>query len=180
MSKPVKALIRESLASRLKGVSQLAVVGFTGVDAITANHVRARLRQKDIRITVVKNALARQAFQAVGLAKAGELLNGPCALAYGADGVVTVVREIREMGKEAPGLVVKAAYMDGQVFAFDRIEALSRYPTRQEAVAQVVQCILSAAARLAACLIGPGGQLAGVLKTIEDRQTGCGLGPAGA
>ncbi len=183
MGKPVKKLLRDELIRRFRGVTQLAVVGFTRVDANTANEVRARLREKDIRMTVVKNALARQAFRELDIPQAGELLDGPCAVAYGADPdtveIVTIVRELLEIGEQAANLTVKAAFMDGELFGADRIEALSRYPTRDEAVAQVAQCVLAPAARLAGCLLAPGGRVAGILKTIEERQGGAG-GPQAA
>jgi large subunit ribosomal protein L10 len=172
MSKPIKKLMRDELVRRFTGVSQLAVVGLAGVDADTANQVRNRLRQKDIHVTVVKNALAKQAFRELGIERAATLLAGPSAIAYGADGVVTIVRELLEINQEAPNVTVKAAYMDGQVFGADQIEALSRYPTREEAIAQVLQCLLSPGANVSACLIGPGGQIAAILKAIEDRAGG--------
>jgi large subunit ribosomal protein L10 len=169
MSKPVKDLVRDELIKRFDGVTQLAVVGFTGVDATSTNEIRGRLREKDIRMTVVKNSLARQAFAAVGIEPAGGLLNGPCAVAYGADSVVTVVRELLDIQGGEPNLTVKAAFMEGELFQEDQIDALSKYPTRDEAVARVLQCVLSAGANLSACLIGPAGQLAGILKTIEEK-----------
>jgi ribosomal protein L10 len=169
MSKPVKKLIRDELIKRFDGVTQLAIVGFTGVDANTTNTIRARLAGKDIRVSVVKNALAKQAFRELGIDIVGQLLDGPCAVAYGADSVVTVVRELLDISKETPNLVVKAAFMEGDLFTQDKIEALSKYPTRQEAIGQALSCVLSAGANLAACIIGPAGQIAGILKSIEDK-----------
>ena len=172
MSKPVKKLIRDELTRRFAGVTQLAIVGFQGVDAGTTNQVRARLREKDIRMTVVKNSLARQAFRELGIEPVGGLLNGASAVAYGADSVVTVVRELLEIHRETPNLTVKAAFMEGQVFGADEIKALSSYPTRDEAVAQGLGCVLSPGANLAGCLIGPGAELAGILKAIEETRGG--------
>jgi large subunit ribosomal protein L10 len=172
MSKPVKELIRKELIGRFAGVTQLAVVGFTGLNARKTNEIRARLRERDIRMTVVRNALAKQAFGATGIANAGELLDGPCAVAYGADSVVTVVRELLAIHRDEPSLTVKAAFLEGELFGADRIDALSKFPTREEAIGQVVACALSSGANLAGCLVGPGAQLAGILKAIEDRHGG--------
>ena len=94
MSKPIKQLIQKELTKRLEGVTSLAVVGFTGIGAIATRNIRGKLRAKDIRLMVVKNAIARQAFKGMGLAGAETMLDGPCALAYGADGAVTIVREL--------------------------------------------------------------------------------------
>jgi len=169
MSKPVKALIRDELARRLEGVTSLAIVGLTGVNATTATEIRKRLSEKEIRLLVVKNALARQAFKACGLDVACDLLDGPCALAYGGDNVVSTVRELLDIKKEqARNLVVKAAVMDGEPFASDRINALSKFPTRDEAIGTIVSCILAPGMKAAACILAPGSKIASLVKTIEE------------
>jgi large subunit ribosomal protein L10 len=126
--------------------------------------------KKNIRMTVVKNSVARQAFRSVGLEKAADLLEGPCAIAYGADSVVTVVRELLAAGKDAANLVVKAAYMEGEVFGAEAIERLSRYPTRDEAIGRIASAALWPGKRLAGCLVGPGAGLASILKAVEEKQ----------
>lgn len=169
MSKPVKELIKKELLKRFAGVDSLAVVGFTGLDAIATNKIRGRLLAKKIKMTVVKNSIAKRAFGDLGIAGASDMLEGPCAVAYGADSVVTVVRELLEIGKDSPKLTVKAAFLEGEIFPTDRIDELSKFPTRDEAIGRVVACILSPGKKLAACIIGPGSKVASILKTIEEK-----------
>jgi large subunit ribosomal protein L10 len=169
MSKPVKEMIAKVYKDRFEGVESLALVNLTGVDANRNTALRARLREKDIQVTVVKNSLAKKAFRDLGLDTAAEALDGPCAVAYGADSVVTVVRELLEIRKETKSLGVKAAVMEGNLFDESRIEELSKYPTRDEAIADVVGAVLSSGANVAGALMGPAGGLAGCLKAIEDK-----------
>jgi len=173
MSKPVKQLIRKELARRFQGVTSMAVVSLTGIDAVTTNRIRGRLREKEIRLMVVKNALARQAFDDVGLSEAKSLIDGPCAVAFGTDPVATtaveVVKELLAIGKEAPNLTVKAAILEGKTFGPDGVEQLSKLPTRQEAVGRIVTCLLGAGAKLSGCLLGPAQTVAGLLKVIQER-----------
>lgn len=175
MSKPVKELVRKELARRFEGLTSLAVVGFTGIDAITTHQIRGRLRDKNIKMTVVKNALARQAFDSIGLSVAKDLLDGPCAVAFGADqdqvSVIDVVRELVAIGKETPNLKVKAAILEGEAFGPDRVEALSKYPTRDEAICQVLTCTLSPGAKLTASILAPGIVLGGLIKAIQESKT---------
>jgi len=174
MSRPVKKLVRDELIRRFEGLTSMAVVNFTGVNGVTTNKIRGRLREKNIKLTVVKNALARQAFEAVGIGEAKDLLEGPCAVAFGADpeevSVVEIVREILDIAKETPELTVKAALLEGQRFGSDRIKELSAYPTRDEAVQKTVACLLSPGGKLAACLIAPGQIIASLLKSIQDNK----------
>ncbi|NBB96055.1 MAG: 50S ribosomal protein L10 [Planctomycetes bacterium] len=170
MSKPVKQMIRNELAGRFADVTSVAICGFTGLDADQTYMMRGRLAEKDINFTVVKNSMARQAFGDVGLAAAKELLEGPCAVAWGSDSIVSVVRELLDIKKQAPPLEIKAALLEGQIFTGDDdIKRLSNFPTRDEAIADVVGCVLSAGANIAGCLVGPATQIAGILKTIEER-----------
>lgn len=171
MSKPIKELLRKNLEKRFDGVTSLAVVGFTGLSAVTTRQIRGRLRNKDIKFTVVKNAVARQAFKTIGIGQAGELLDGPCAVAYGSDSVVSVVRELLEIGKEKEmsTLTVKAALLDGELFGKDQIVRLSKFPTRPEAMARVVSCLLTPGAKLAGCIVGPGRKVAALVKAIEEK-----------
>jgi large subunit ribosomal protein L10 len=173
MSKPVKELVRSELVKRFQGIDSLAVVGFTGLDAITTHTVRGRLLDKGVRMMVVKNSVARQAFKALGIERAGDMLDGPCAVAYGADSkvsVVNVVRSLLEIAKDAPKLTVKAALLEGEIFGKDRIEELSKFPTRDESLSQLAGLLLAPGRKLAACLIGPGSKVASILKTIEDKR----------
>ncbi len=170
MSKPVKQMVRKELGRRFAGLSSVAIVNLTGLNAAQTYEMRGRLAQKDISIVVVKNSLARQAFEDVGLTPAMDLLDGPCAVAWGGDSVVTIVRELLDIHKDAPTLAVKGAVLDGEVFSGEAdVERLSKFPTRDEAIGQVVQCALSAGADLAGCLVGPSGQITSILKTIEEK-----------
>ena len=169
MSKPVKDLIQKELARRLNGQTALAVIGLVGIDAQTTRDIRGKLRAKQIRVTVVKNSIARQVFKEVGLEAAGAALEGACALAYGTDSVVSIVRELLALTKDAPKLTVKAALLDGELFGAERIVELSKFPTRDEAIGQLVGAILGAGGKLVACLLGPGAKVNGILKTIEEK-----------
>ena len=175
MSKPVKQLLQKEVARRLTGAGSLAVVGFTGIDATATNAIRGRLREKNIRMTVVKNSIARQAFRGTGLDSAIPLLDGPCALVYGADpadtAVVSIVRELLDIGRQTPNLAVKGAVLEGETFGAERVVELSRFPTREEAIGRVVSCALYGGGLLAAGLLGPASRLAGLLKAVQERQT---------
>ena len=170
MSKQVKEMIRKELTERFTEVGSVAICGFTGLNSESTYAMRGRLAEKGIQITVVKNSLAKQAFKQVGLDTASELLDGPCAVAYGSDSIVSVVRELLEIGKDAPALTVKGAVLDGEVFAGEGdVQRLSKFPTRDEALSQLVGCVLSAGSNLSGCLVGPAGQIAGILKSIEEK-----------
>ena len=169
MSKPVKSLLRREIARRLEGVKDLAVVSVVGIDGHTSNRLRGDLLDEGIRVVVVKNAMAKQAFKDVGLADAVAMLDGPCALAYGGESVVDVVRRMVEYGKEIPQLKVTGAYMEGEVFGPERVQRLSTYPTRGEALGNLSCAATTPGGKLIGAITGPGAVIAGLLKTIGER-----------
>ncbi|GAF72939.1 unnamed protein product [marine sediment metagenome] len=169
MSKPVKTLLRKELIRRLAGADSLTVLSLAGVDGVAGNRIRQQLKAKDIRLTVVKNSVARQALKEVDLAVACELIEGPCALVIGGASPVAVVRQLLELAKEAPTLKVCGALMEGVVFGPDRVDELGRFPTREEALANLAGMMLAAAGRLAAIALAPGSRVAGAIKAMADK-----------
>jgi large subunit ribosomal protein L10 len=100
------------------------------------------------------------------------MLQGPCALAYGGESVVNVARALVEKVKGMENVEFKGAIMEGQVFQANEVDKLSKFPTKDEAQAQVIQVILGAAGSLIGTITGAGGALGGVLKTIEEKLEG--------
>lgn len=170
MSKAVKNLLRNEVVKRLEGVKELAVVGVVGIDGVTTNKLRGELLQKGIRVIVVKNAMARQAFKELGMEDAVGLLDGACALAYGGESLVDVVRAMFDKAKTVQKLTLKGAFMEGEVFGAERMEALSKYPTRIEALGTISRIATTPGAKLVGAVVGPGSVLAGILKTIQEKQ----------
>lgn len=155
---------------RLDGVDNALLVSIRGISANDNNRLRMDLAKKEIRITVVRNNLAKQALADSSLAGLDPLLDGPSALAYGAESVVDVARELVKWAKEVKSLELKGAVLDGQLFEGSAgVEALSKFPTRDEAIAKDVTLILSPGRNLMGAVKGPGGRLAGVIKAIEEK-----------
>ena len=169
MSKTVKNLLTQSYKNRFSDLSQAMVIDVRGIEANDNNALRTGLAQKQIKITVVRNALAKTAFAGTALEPLNDVIDGPSALVYGGESVVNVARELIDWAKKLQNLELKGAVLDGIVFGPDQMDALSKYPTRDETQAQVVQLFLSPAKNLAGAVKGPGSKIASILKTIEEK-----------
>ena len=99
----------------------------------------------------------------------GGILEGPSAMVYGGNSVVEVARLLIEKVKTMPQVQFKGAIMDGELFGPKQIEALSKYPTKVEAQAQVIQVILGAAGQLIGAVTGIGGQIASIIEQVEKK-----------
>ena len=168
MSKPIKNLIVENYRGRFADASGAVMIDIRGIQSNDNNTLRHGLAQKRIRITIVKNNLAKRAWKGTAMENLTALLDGSCAVVTGGDSVVSVARELIEQAKKLK-FEFRGALMDGQVFKATEVEALSKYPTREEAQAQVIQVILSPAGQLIGAALSAGSQIAGILKTMEEK-----------
>jgi large subunit ribosomal protein L10 len=170
MSKTVKSMIIREYKNRLGGFDDAALVSIRGVKGIQLTKVRGVLREKSIKITMLQNALARNAFKGTSLEGFEKLLTGSSALVYGGNSVVEVAREIVGLLEKFPTLELKGAILDGQLYeGKNGVKELSTYPTREEAIGKVVTLIVSPARKLVAQIQGPGSNIVGIIKSIEEK-----------
>jgi len=170
MSKKVKSLIEKELTDRFHDVDAVAVINPRGIAATKTNQIRRRLREKGLRMTVVKNTLAKRAVGDGKLKGFDRLLDGPSAVIYGKASISAVARLLLEEKKNDEKIELRGMFFDGEVYIGDKgVEQVSKMPTREEAIGQLVALVLSPAKNLAGAIKGPGGKLGAILKTIEDK-----------
>jgi len=168
MSKPVKNLIVDAYRSRFADLDAAVMIDLRGVASNDNNALRNHLAEKQIKVSVVKNSLAKRAWEGTALGSLADLLDGSCAVVYGGDSAVDVARVLVEEAKRVK-LAFKGALMEGQVFGPDQVDALSKYPTRDEAKAQIIQVFLGPAGQVIGAATGIGSQIVSILKAIEEK-----------
>lgn len=170
MSKPIKDLIIAEYRKRFTGVNDGIVVEIRGMEATANNRMRTNFRKNGVRVTVLKNSLAKKAFGDGPLAPLHKALSGPTALVYGDKSVVDIARELITFATANKEVELKAAVLDGEYFDGKAgVERLSTFPTRAEAQAKVVTLVLSPARKVVGCAVAPGSRLLGIVKEIESR-----------
>ena len=184
MSKKVKNLITRELGERFKGVDSVAVINPRGINATKNNQIRRKLREKGLRMTVVKNTLAKRAVPDDSKLKGFDaLLDGPSAVIYGEASVSTIARLILDEKKADEKIELRGIFFDGEVYVGDKgVEQVSKLPTREEAIGQVVALILAPGQRLGGIFKGQAGKIAALIKAVEERaeKSGGGAAPAEA
>jgi len=180
MSKKVKSLIEKEISSRLGDIEAVAVVNPRGINAVANNQMRRRLRDKKLRMTVVKNTLVTRAIGDGKLKGFEKLLSGPSAVVYGKGvGISAIARAILEEKKAIEALELRGAFFDGEIYEGEKgVQTASKLPTREEAIGNIVAALMGPGRKLAAALKGPGGKLGGVLKAIEEKAPKAEAAPA--
>lgn len=172
MSKTVKKMLIGEIRERIGDARDLLVVDSSKLDALTANRFRLALREKQISLLTVKNTLARRALNDAGVTALDPVLDGPSTIIWGGEDIVALSKEIARWAKELEPLSIKGGAVEGTTLDAAGIDQLSKSPSREELIGQIVGLILSPGAQLAGALLGPGGYLAGQIKELAEKEGG--------
>lgn len=170
MSKYVKGLVQKQLEKAFSGVNEFVVVSMMGINGIENNVLRGALRQKNIRVSVVKNTLARNAYKSMGIKVSDGLFAGPCAIVYGGDSIVEVAKEVLTWSKKVKQLEVKGAFLDGQALDAKGAAAVSKMPSRAELQGRIVRAAMSPGSKVAGAIAAPASNIAGAIKTLIEKK----------
>lgn len=166
MSKLVKQMQMDALKKTFGDTRDLVLLSISGVNAVAENQARLQLRKKNIRLHTVKNSLAARVFKDMGLNGLEEHLKGPITVAWGSSSIADLSKQIDDWAKKEKKVLPKIAVADGAVVPF---ETAKKFPTRAQAIGEVIGLILGPGRQIVAQLMGPGGKVAGQIKTIADR-----------
>jgi large subunit ribosomal protein L10 len=171
MSKLVKELITDQLKRELDGVQELLLVDVIGLTANRTAAVRKQLREKNMKLLVVKNSLARKATEGTTLAPAFEGSQGTLAMVWGGSDIVALAKEVVRIAgeKDYDKFLARGGVMGGTALKAEEIALVSKWPTREEQLSILLGQILAPGALLASQLTSVGGALA---SQIEQKAEG--------
>jgi len=165
----MKEMMVAEYERRFRDVSEMAVVGTSGIGVGRMTVLRDTLRAKGIQAMVVKNRLCRRALGALGLEGATALLRGPSALVWGGDSIVEIAKTIVQEARTLTELEIRGGYSAGQVLSGADLDVLARLPDREELIAQVIGKVLGQAGRVVALATAPASRLLGQVRELQER-----------
>ena len=102
MSKELKKIICEDLASRLRQLDGCVLIDYRGLDSEQTHDLRCALREKGVQMNVVPNRLARRVLLELGAPRDFcELLQGPTAILFGGEGAFVASKSIASRARDA-------------------------------------------------------------------------------
>ena len=172
MSKFVKQLVTDKLKERLSDTNYAFLVSLVGVDANKNHALRTALADRGIKMSMIKNSLARRATEGTSIGPGFENIEGSCAVCWGAQDAVSLAKELVKLTKDKnlKGLQIKSAVLDGEALDSAQAVEVSKWPTREEQISIILGQIVGVGAKLNSQLIAVGGALASQIKQIAEKE----------
>lgn len=172
MSKRITTLQVKELGDYLKDADSCVLINYVGITAEQATKMRKTLREKDIRLRLVRNTLSRIALKDLGREGIAGLIDGPTAVASGGEDPIVLAKAVAECTKTNEHLTIKGGYCDGQVLTSAQVQAFAKIPSRKTLYAQIAGSINAPLANVAGMFASVQRSLVTALKAIADQKAG--------
>lgn len=151
--KEIVAAVNQAASSAFSAV----VADYRGLTVGQITKLRSQAREQNVYLRVVRNTLARRAFEGTDFAILSDSLVGPTiiGLSMSENDMGAAARLFKEFAKDNAKLEVKSGAYDGKLFNASEIDVLAKLPNREQALtmlASVLQAPVSKFARLLTAL----------------------------
>jgi large subunit ribosomal protein L10 len=164
--KAVVAEVAEVAASAHSAIAA-EYIGLT-VEAMTALRVKAR--EENVYLRIVKNTLARRAFEGTDFECMSDAMVGPLVLAFSREDPGSAARVISDFAKGNDKLVVKLVSIGGQLLAAGDIKRLASMPTKDQAISMLMSVMNAPVEKLARTLNEVPSKLVRVIAAVRDQK----------
>lgn len=173
MTREEKAQYIEELTADLSQAGVFYLADTSGLTVESVNALRRKCFQANIEMRVVKNTLLEKAMEQVEGVDYSDLkgvLAGPTAIFFAEVGnaPAKLIKDFRKKN-EIPRL--KGAFVEEAIFIGDNnLEFLTNIKSKEELIGEIIGLLQSPARNVISGLKGSGGKIAGLLKTLSERE----------
>jgi len=165
-----KKKIVDELQDKFSKSKVVIVTDYKGLDVTTINSLRRELRKSQVEYRVVKNTLLIRAAENTDLALIKEHFKGPSAVAISYEDQVAPAKALTDFAKDHVQLDIKAAVIEGRVLDLAAIKALSKLPSREEIVGQLLFVMTGVPTGLVRALSDIPRRLLNVLDAVKNQK----------
>lgn len=167
-----------SFAEKEAIVSEVAEIAASAHSAVTAEYIglsaeemtelRANARSGGVYLRVVKNTLAKRAFDGTDYECLKDTLVGPLVLAFSQEDPGSAARVLKDFAKENDKLVIKALSVGGQLLAASEVDRLASLPTKEQAISMLMSVMQAPITKFARTLNEVPGKLVRTVAAVRD------------
>lgn len=171
MKKEEKDQVIEALVAKLSETKNFYLTDTSAMTVEKTNNLRRTCFKRNIELKVVKNTLLRKAFDRLDVDYSAlyPVLKGTTAVMF-TDTVNEPAKLIKEVRKSDDKPLLKAAFVEESFYIGDNmLDALIAIKTKNEVIGEIVGLLQSPAQNVVSALKSGGGKIAGIVKTLSER-----------
>ena len=172
MTREEKATVIEDLKVQLADSSIIYLTDISGLDAGTTSALRRACFKSNIKLAVVKNTLLSKAMEGSDkeFGELPEVLKGNTSLMLSDTGNAPA-KLIKTFRKKSDRPLLKGAFIEEAIYiGDDKLDTLVSIKSKEEVIADIVALLQSPAKNVISGLKSGGGKLAGILKTLSEKE----------
>ncbi len=161
-----KQKVVEEVAIIAKSSLSIVAAEYRGLTVSAMTRLRFDARKAGVTLKVVRNNLARRAFEGTDYECMQESLVGPLILAFSREDPGAAARLCRDFAKDNELFKVHVLSLGGKLHGAKDLDAVANLPTYDQAVAQLMSVMLAPITKLVRTLAEPHAKLVRVIAAI--------------
>lgn len=174
MTREEKEIIVQDLSEKLSQTAFFYITDASDLTVDTINKFRRLCFDRGLEYKVYKNTLIRKALDTLeaDTTALDVALKGSSGILFGAaagNAPAKLLQDFRKTGAKKP--LLKGAYIDSGIYiGDDQLDALSKIKSKEELIGDLIALLQSPAKNVISALQSGGNILAGVVKTLSERE----------
>jgi len=144
---------------------------FRGLNVQQMSNLRRSLNEKGAKYHVVKNRFAKRVFNELDYHELKKFFDNPTAIAYSRGNLPEIAKILIGFTKETT-LQLKGGFLEGKILSPEDIDSISKLPSREVLLAQVVGMMNSPIMGMVLVLNEIIGKFVRTLKAVEEKKKG--------
>ncbi|TBW28367.1 50S ribosomal protein L10 [Gramella sp. KN1008] len=172
MTREEKSQVIENLTAQLAETNTIYLADISGLDAGSTSNLRRACFKANVKLSVVKNTLLAKAMEATekDFGDLSTVLKGNTSIMLSETGNAPA-KVIKEFRKKSDKPLLKGAFVEEAVYVGDNyLETLVNIKSKEEVIGDIVGLLQSPAKNVVSALKSGGGKLAGILKTLSEKE----------
>ncbi len=143
---------------------------YQGLTVGEMTELRVKARESNVQMRVVKNTLAKRAFDGTDYACMNDALEGQMVYAFSMEEPGGAARVIKDYAKDNEKLVVKLIALGGELLEPSEIKRLASMPTYDQAISMLMAVMKAPLDKFARTLNEVPGKLTRTVAAIRDQK----------
>ena len=172
MTREEKSQVIKDLTAQLTENETIYLADISGLDAGSTTNLRRACFKAGVKLAVVKNTLLKKAMESADkdFGELPNVLKGNTSLMF-AETSNAPAKVIKEFRKKSDKPLLKGAFIEEAIYiGDDQLNTLVDIKSKDELIGDIIGLLQSPAKNVISALKSGGGTIAGIVKTLSERE----------